>query len=175
MDSKHIEWLTYKIEFPHEKYVLVKLGKIMRSLSRFSSTLLELLWASRNCDSVLLVRHLLRVSTTYKQHFCLASYMHLFIKLVLTCIFNVVGCYISFHFFLFYMVFHGSNQYWAGWVWPVYRYSVDIFFHIQALQECWVLAESRILLKHVLGGVRIVALSKPLKRRDHELKSHLTR
>ena len=40
-----------------------------------------------------------------------------------------------------------------------YRYSVDIFFHILVLKEYWVLTESRILLKPVLGGVRIVALS----------------
>ena len=32
-----------------------------------------------------------------------------------------------------------------------------IFFHILILQEYWVLTESRILLKPVLGGVRIVA------------------
>ena len=41
---------------------------------------------------------------------------------------------------------------------PVHRYSVDIF-HILVLQEYWVLMESRILLKPVLGGMRIVALS----------------
>ena len=38
------------------------------------------------------------------------------------------------------------------------RYSVDIF-HILVLQEYWVLTESRIPLKPVLGGVIIVALS----------------
>ena len=36
---------------------------------------------------------------------------------------------------------------------------VLIFFHILVLREYWVLMESRILLKLVLGGVRIVALS----------------
>ena len=36
---------------------------------------------------------------------------------------------------------------------------VLIFFHILVLQKYWVLAESRIRLKPVLGGVRIVALS----------------
>ena len=41
----------------------------------------------------------------------------------------------------------------------VHRYSVDIFFNVLVLQEYWVLRESRILLKPVLGGVRIVALS----------------
>ena len=35
---------------------------------------------------------------------------------------------------------------------------VLIFCHILVLQEYWVLTESRILLKPVLGGVRIVAL-----------------
>ena len=42
---------------------------------------------------------------------------------------------------------------------PVHRYSVDIFFHILFLQEYWFLTESRILIKSVLGGMRIVALS----------------
>ena len=41
---------------------------------------------------------------------------------------------------------------------PVHRYGVDIF-HILFLKEYWVLAENRIPLKPVLGGVRIVALS----------------
>ena len=41
---------------------------------------------------------------------------------------------------------------------PVHGYSVDLF-HILVLQECWVLTECRILLKPVLNGVRIVALS----------------
>ena len=36
---------------------------------------------------------------------------------------------------------------------------VLIFFHILVLQEYWSLKESKILLKPVLGGVRIVALS----------------
>ena len=36
---------------------------------------------------------------------------------------------------------------------------VLIFFHVLVLQEYWVLTESRIPLKLVLGGVRIVALS----------------
>ena len=36
---------------------------------------------------------------------------------------------------------------------------VLIFFHILVLQEYWVLAESRIPLKPVVGGVRVVALS----------------
>ena len=35
--------------------------------------------------------------------------------------------------------------------------SVDIFFHILVLHEYWVMEESRLLLKRVLGGVRIVA------------------
>ena len=39
-----------------------------------------------------------------------------------------------------------------------HHYSVDIF-HILALQEYWGLAESRIPLKPVLVGVRIIALS----------------
>ena len=42
---------------------------------------------------------------------------------------------------------------------PVHRYSVDIFFHILARREYRVLTESRIPLKPVLGGVRIVAPS----------------
>ena len=37
-------------------------------------------------------------------------------------------------------------------------YSVDIF-HVLVLQELWVLMESRIRLKPVQGGVKIVALS----------------
>ena len=37
-------------------------------------------------------------------------------------------------------------------------------FHILVLQEYWVMTESRILLKPVLGSVRIVALSV----RSHE-------
>ena len=41
---------------------------------------------------------------------------------------------------------------------PIHRYCIDIF-HILVLQEYWVLAESRIPLKPVLGGVGIVALS----------------
>ena len=41
---------------------------------------------------------------------------------------------------------------------PVYRYSIDIF-HILVLQEYWVMKESRIPLKSVLVGVRIVALT----------------
>ena len=36
---------------------------------------------------------------------------------------------------------------------------VLIFFHILVLQEYWVLTESRIPLKAVLRGMRIVALS----------------
>ena len=49
-------------------------------------------------------------------------------------------------------------------VWSWYNFSpyndiVLIFFHILVLQEYWVLTKSRILLKLVLGGVRIVALS----------------
>ena len=39
-----------------------------------------------------------------------------------------------------------------------FRYSADMF-HILVLREYWVLMESRISLKPVLGGVRIVALS----------------
>ena len=34
-----------------------------------------------------------------------------------------------------------------------------IFFHILVIQESWVLVESRIPLKPVLGGVRIAALT----------------
>ena len=41
---------------------------------------------------------------------------------------------------------------------PVHRYSVDIF-HVLILQEYWVLMESKITLKPLLGSVRIVALS----------------
>ena len=41
----------------------------------------------------------------------------------------------------------------------IHRYSVEFFFQIKVLQEYWVLAESRIPLKPVLVGVRIVALS----------------
>ena len=40
----------------------------------------------------------------------------------------------------------------------VHRYSVDIF-HILVLNEYLVPTESRILLKPVLGGMRIIALS----------------
>ena len=36
---------------------------------------------------------------------------------------------------------------------------VLIFFHILVIKEYWVLMESRILLKLVLGDMRIVALS----------------
>ena len=36
---------------------------------------------------------------------------------------------------------------------------VLIFYHIRVLQEYWVLTDSRIPLKPVLGGVRIVAFS----------------
>ena len=39
------------------------------------------------------------------------------------------------------------------------HYCVDIFFQILVLQEYWILTESRILLKAVLGCVRNVALS----------------
>ena len=42
---------------------------------------------------------------------------------------------------------------------PVHRYSVDIFFQVLVLSDFWVLTESRILLKLVLKGVRIVKLS----------------
>ena len=53
---------------------------------------------------------------------------------------------------------HGA----VGWsavliCWFGLRYSVDIFF-ILVRQENWVLTESRIPLKPVLGGVRIVTL-----------------
>ena len=41
---------------------------------------------------------------------------------------------------------------------PVHLYSVDIF-HILVLREYWVLMESRIQFKPVLGVVGIVALS----------------
>ena len=40
----------------------------------------------------------------------------------------------------------------------MYRYSVDIF-HVLVLQEYWVLIESRLPQKPVLGVVRIVAFS----------------
>ena len=43
---------------------------------------------------------------------------------------------------------------------PIHRYSGNIF-HILALQEYWVLTESRIPLKPVLEGVRIVVPSFP--------------
>ena len=35
-----------------------------------------------------------------------------------------------------------------------------LFIHILVLQECWALRKSRIPLKQVLGGVRIVALAE---------------
>ena len=41
----------------------------------------------------------------------------------------------------------------------MHLYKVLIFFHIPVFQEYLVLRESRIRLKLVLGGVRIVALS----------------
>ena len=41
---------------------------------------------------------------------------------------------------------------------PVHRYNVDIFsYSAMVLREYWVLTESRIPLKPVLGGMRIVA------------------
>ena len=44
--------------------------------------------------------------------------------------------------------------------WPFYTdFIVLIFFHILVLQQYWVLMESRIPLKPVLRGIRIVALS----------------
>ena len=42
---------------------------------------------------------------------------------------------------------------------PMHRYSFDIFSYSVHIQEYWVLTEIRILLKPVLGDVRIVALS----------------
>ena len=42
---------------------------------------------------------------------------------------------------------------------PVHQYIVLLFFYILVLQEYWVLTESRVLLKPVLGGVRVFALS----------------
>ena len=41
---------------------------------------------------------------------------------------------------------------------PVHRYRVDIF-HILVLQEYWLLTESKIQLKSVLVGVRILTPS----------------
>ena len=52
----------------------------------------------------------------------------------------------------------------------VHRYSVDIF-HILVLQEYWVLTESRVPLKPVLGDVRIVALSIRSQNRLNKTKS----
>ena len=49
---------------------------------------------------------------------------------------------------------------------PVHRYSVD-FFHILVLQKYWVLTESRIPIKPVLGGMRIVALSISSHEQTH--------
>ena len=49
---------------------------------------------------------------------------------------------------------------------PVHRY-IDDIFHVLVLQEYWVLVESRILLKPVLGGVRIVALSISSHEQTH--------
>ena len=45
------------------------------------------------------------------------------------------------------------------------------FFHILVLQEYWVLKESRIPLKPVLGGVRIVALSISSQEQTQENES----
>ena len=42
---------------------------------------------------------------------------------------------------------------------PVHGYSVNFFFYILVFWEYWVLTKSRIPLKLVLGGVRVVALS----------------
>ena len=50
---------------------------------------------------------------------------------------------------------------------------VLIFFHILVLQEYWVLTESRIPLKPVLGGVRIVALSICSHEQIQKKKSQL--
>ena len=50
----------------------------------------------------------------------------------------------------------------AAWSWLNFSPYIDIvliFFHILVLQEYWVLTESRIPLKPVLGDVRIVAFS----------------
>ena len=44
-------------------------------------------------------------------------------------------------------------------------------FHILVLQEYWVLKESRIPLKGVIGGVRIVALSVNSLNRLNETES----
>ena len=41
---------------------------------------------------------------------------------------------------------------------PVHRYRVDIFHNV-AFKQYWVLMESIILLKPVLGDMRIIALS----------------
>ena len=49
---------------------------------------------------------------------------------------------------------------------PVYRYGVDIF-HVLVLREYWVLTESSIPLKAVLGGVRIVVLSISSHEQTH--------
>ena len=52
-----------------------------------------------------------------------------------------------------------------------YKTVLLIFFHILVLQEYWVLTESRMLLKQVLGGVRIVALSIVLINRLNKTES----
>ena len=48
---------------------------------------------------------------------------------------------------------------------------VLIFFHILVLLEYWVLTESRIPLKPVLGDVRIVALFISLHEQTHKAES----
>ena len=48
------------------------------------------------------------------------------------------------------------------WSWLNFSQCIDImliFLHILVLQEYWVLTETRIPLKPMLGGVKIVALS----------------
>ena len=53
---------------------------------------------------------------------------------------------------------------------PVHQYSVNIF-HVLVLQEYWVLTESRIPLKLVLRGVRIVAFSYRLKKTKYAVSN----
>ena len=57
---------------------------------------------------------------------------------------------------------------------PMHKTYIDkelIFFHILVLQEYWVLMEIRILLKPVLGDVRIVALPLVLMNRLNKTES----
>ena len=79
---------------------------------------------------------------------------------------SVVFLYCRFSLFLkdpFSRLFSGRNSCRCFWLelvklLPVHRSNVDIFY-ILVLHEYWVLVESRIPLKPVLGDVRIGALS----------------